>query len=149
MTCVNPVNQPIYDALLDKADSYPAEEPYRKQAYLNAAQIVAGYPNSIYKESDLGENYDYKGVLRHNYYWDTNCKIPGIGYKIEGFVSLVIRENPTAYINYKSHRVAAEPKVVAKPEPKSKPESCVPRRSLRLARKEFLKAIAPITPIAV
>lgn len=50
MTCVNPANQPIYQALLDKAASYPPDKVYQALAYKKAAQGVLNYRRDIYHD---------------------------------------------------------------------------------------------------
>lgn len=39
--CMHPANKDIYDSLVWKANNYPADEIYRKNAYMKAAQKVA------------------------------------------------------------------------------------------------------------
>ncbi len=45
---INPANNSIYQALLDKAVSYPADKPYQTKAYMMQAEVVATYPVDIY-----------------------------------------------------------------------------------------------------
>ena len=49
-TCTVPANQSIYQALLDKAASYPADKPYQAKAYKKAAETVLTYEVNIYSE---------------------------------------------------------------------------------------------------
>lgn len=66
-----PENQPIYDALLEKAASYPLSEPYKARAYRDAASSVAIWGHNIYTD-----------FMIHN-----NCyEIPGVGVRIEEFI---------------------------------------------------------------
>jgi hypothetical protein len=81
MNCTVPANQPIYQALLDKAASYPADKPYQAKAYNNAAQIVAAMKDSAYK---MRQTYGTS--------WVTICT--SIGYKIEMFINEFIKTNP-------------------------------------------------------
>lgn len=80
MSCSVPANQPIYQALLDKAASYPADKPYQAKAYKKAAEIVAAHPGNIYSE--------YAGS-----FW-FEAKPAAIGYKIEEFINKFIKANP-------------------------------------------------------
>ncbi len=50
MSCVNPANQPIYQALLDRAASYPASMIYKGNAYRKAAESVRTWKYNLYKE---------------------------------------------------------------------------------------------------
>lgn len=50
MSCVVPANQPIYQALVDKAASYPADKPYQAKAYKNAAETVLSHNKNLYTE---------------------------------------------------------------------------------------------------
>ena len=46
-TCVISQNQPIYQALLDKATTYPADKPYQAKAYRTAAESVLSYDKNL------------------------------------------------------------------------------------------------------
>ena len=73
-TCTIPANQSIYQALLDKAASYPADKPYQAKAYKRAAESVLNYNKNFY-----------------------DCiieTIPGIGQKIEEFIDDFVASNP-------------------------------------------------------
>jgi hypothetical protein len=48
--CTITANLPIYKALIDKAASYPADQPYKAKAYLKGALAVAAYNKSIYDD---------------------------------------------------------------------------------------------------
>lgn len=67
MTCRVPANQMIYQALLNKAASYPADKNYQAAAYRNAAESVS---NWLY---DLRNDY----VLA----------VPGVGTSIAKFIT--------------------------------------------------------------
>jgi hypothetical protein len=78
--CSVAANQPIYQALLDKAASYPADKPYQAAAYKKAAQIVATYPSNIYSEFAKYCAFE---------------ELPaGIGYRIGQFINEFIEANP-------------------------------------------------------
>lgn len=73
--CDVPYNQPIYLALLNKADSYSAEEYYQAKAYLKVAQSLLTYPHNIY---DLLKKDEFSLWYQH--------KIPHAGYNIRTFI---------------------------------------------------------------
>lgn len=75
MSCTVSANQPIYQALLDKAASYPADKPYQAKAYKKAAESVLITNINI-----------YDGVI-----FDT---IPSIGEKIWNFIDDFVANNP-------------------------------------------------------
>ena len=50
MTCRVPANQMIYQALLNKAASYPADKNYQAAAYRNAAESVAAWFYDLRKD---------------------------------------------------------------------------------------------------
>jgi hypothetical protein len=81
-TCSVPKNQSIYQALCDKAASYPADKPYQAKAYKKAAEYIASMKDSIYDER--GEFYGW---------W---CPPSGssIGWKIEEFINEFLKANP-------------------------------------------------------
>lgn len=82
MSCVIPANQPIYQALLDKAASYPADKTYQVKAYNKAAEYVAAMKDSI---------YDERGKF---YGWWSPHRDSGIGFKIEEFINEFLKANP-------------------------------------------------------
>ena len=73
-TCVNPTNQPIYNALMTEADSYPADKPYQARAYRRAAEGVRTWNYDLYKD------YDYA--------------VPGVGKRIGEFIEDFIKMFP-------------------------------------------------------
>jgi hypothetical protein len=80
MSCTVPANQPIYQALLDKAASYPADKPYQAKAYKKAAESVLTYEVNIYSEYAK---------------WNSLYSLPAnIGEKIEDFIYEFIKANP-------------------------------------------------------
>jgi hypothetical protein len=74
--CVIPENQPVYQALMDKADSYPADKVWQAKAYRNAALNLLTYTSNIFD-------------TKHYLLWTLNR---GIGYSIETFVDNFITE---------------------------------------------------------
>ena len=46
--CKVPENHPIYQALLEKAASYPPDKPYKAKAYKKAAEGVLNFDQNIY-----------------------------------------------------------------------------------------------------
>ncbi len=50
MTCIESINQPIYQALLEKAASYPADKPFQAAAYKKAAEAVRTWNYDLYKD---------------------------------------------------------------------------------------------------
>ncbi len=82
MNCTISANQPIYQALIDKAASYPADKPYQAKAYKKAAEYVATMIDSIYAER--GEFYGWWAAPRGS----------GIGFKTEEFINEFIKANP-------------------------------------------------------
>lgn len=69
-TCVVPQNQPIYQALIDKAASYPPDKPYQAMAYRKAAESIAASDRNLYS---------------NGYIWFED--IPGVGDKIKAFIN--------------------------------------------------------------
>jgi hypothetical protein len=78
-TCSVPADQPIYQALLDKAASYPADKPYQAKAYKKAAKFIATYGVDI---------------CRRGNWWFFAPENSGIGYRIEEFINEFIEANP-------------------------------------------------------
>jgi hypothetical protein len=81
-SCLVPANQPIYEALIKKAITYPTNEQYKFKAYLKAATSIASYTNNIYEEKGV---YDW---------WYSADNIPGIGLGIRKFINEFIKTNP-------------------------------------------------------
>jgi DNA polymerase/3'-5' exonuclease PolX len=69
--CTVPENQPIYQALITKAATYPADQPWKAKAYKKAAESIATYNKNIFKDYEL-ENTCYG--------------IPYVGDSIEEFI---------------------------------------------------------------
>lgn len=74
--CIVDENQPIYEALLDKAATYPADKTYQAKAYKKAAESIS--------------------VLRHSIYYDINhlSNITNVGEKIQDFIYEFLKANP-------------------------------------------------------
>ncbi len=82
-TCSVPQNQSIYQALLDKAASYPAAKyPYQAKAYKKAAEYVASMKVGI---------YDNRGKFSG---WWSSPADSNIGCKIEEFINEFLKTNP-------------------------------------------------------
>lgn len=81
--CSVPTNQPIYQALIDKAGSYPADKVYQIKAYNKAAEYVATMKKSIYEQLDKVYGY-----------WLDVPFYSGIGIKIANFIEDFIKANP-------------------------------------------------------
>ena len=71
-TCKIPQNQPIYHALINKADSYPSNEYYKANAYKKVAEGVLAFDKNIYT--------NYGQVIF----------IDGVGESIEDFISEIV-----------------------------------------------------------
>ncbi len=83
MSCVISANQAIYQALIDKAASYPADKPYQANAYKNAAASILNYNTNIYAEQE-----------NDSYFIPIFMDIPGIGSKITNFINNFVKNNP-------------------------------------------------------
>ncbi len=73
--CIVPQNQDIYQALIDKANSYPSDQPYKAKAYRNAADSIANYPTDI-------RTYGLNDVWYSEF-------ISGVGLRIEKFINTI------------------------------------------------------------
>lgn len=98
MPCIVPANQPIYEALITKAKSYPADKVYQSKAYMTCADKIANMTKSIYDDLILGSWYS--GGL---------C-----GIRVEAFINEFIKANPPAPAPYtedamnEARRIAAQ-----------------------------------------
>ena len=130
MSCIIASNQPIYQALLEKAKSYPEDKVYQKKAYKNVAKNLLTFEKNLYSL----------------YYLSTHRKflVPGAGESILEFIREFIAKdrNPPSLISTKSMDDVRELAKTAqrciidkalwpfvygtenppKPEPKSEPE---------------------------
>ena len=70
-TCTISQNQPIYQALIAKAASYPTDKIYQSKAYKYAAESVR--------------------ICNYTLYNDYMPSVPGVGYKIAEFIDNFIR----------------------------------------------------------
>ncbi len=113
MTCVIPQNQAIYQALFDKAASYPPEKHYQSKAYKNAAQKILTHPKNIYDDTILGKWY--------------SDNIPGIGPSIEEFINNYISSHPLnktkSNIQYAYESMEQARKIAAQNAPTVIPQS--------------------------
>ncbi len=82
MNCIIDKNQPIYQALLDKANSYPSNRSVQAKTYQNAARSIARYHTNIYKEFSIYDGFD----IRPDY----------VGPRIEEFIKDFIKTNSTS-----------------------------------------------------
>lgn len=74
--CQVPANQPIYQALIEKAASYPASQAYQAKAYKKAAESIRTC------ELDLNNRFS---EVQH---------LDGVGYSIEAFIYDIIHPTP-------------------------------------------------------
>jgi hypothetical protein len=119
LTCVVPLNQPLYQALLDKAASYPADKPYQARAYKKVAEAVAMYPSLI--TLDTG--------------YDLPC--PPFG-SVDKFVYEFIKNNPNT--QQPQEPLEMPPQTQPQPQPLEPVQEPLytaenPRRSTRIANK--------------
>jgi hypothetical protein len=84
--CSVPQNQPIYQALLDRAASYPADKSYQANAYKKVAESVLTTKNNIY---DVCEGY-------------SPLELDSAGDKITEFIYNFVQSNPVATVVTKS-----------------------------------------------
>lgn len=80
ISCTVPDNQSIYQALLDKAASYPADKTYQVNAYKKAAESVLIHTWNIYD------------VIRNNTWYQGY--VPNVGCGIKNFIQDFIKANP-------------------------------------------------------
>ncbi len=81
--CKVPANQPIYDALLAKAASYPAEKHYKAKAYKKVAESV------------LTHTWDINEIAKKGTWWQGQGQhVPGCGDSIKQFITDFVRRNP-------------------------------------------------------
>ncbi len=59
MKCSHPANEDIYKSLVWKANQYPADQPYKKAAYLKAAEKIAKLDVNLWAASSI----DYFKIL--------------------------------------------------------------------------------------
>ncbi len=64
MTCIVPQNQPLYQALLDKAASYPPDKHYNAKAYKDAAEELLTFTHDVYEDSHFMYLYGIGDSIR-------------------------------------------------------------------------------------
>jgi len=123
MSCIIASNQPIYEALLEKAKSYPEDKVYQKKAYENVAK------NLLTFERNLHSLYTSNVIVCLKLF-----PVPGAGYSITKFIKEFIetsKATTSSTLTYstqamdEARRLAAQnaPKVEAsRQEPEQKPE---------------------------
>jgi hypothetical protein len=79
MNCIFSANQPIYQALLGKANIY-ASSSTENLSYIKAAQVIANYEKSLYEDLILGKWCDYEENR--------------IDTEVEDFINNFIKANP-------------------------------------------------------
>jgi hypothetical protein len=121
-TCAVPANQPIYQALLDKAASYPADKPYQAKAYKKAAETVLSYGNNIY------DRY---------WNWGTDVLVANIGTKIENFIYEFIEINHQLV---KQTKPVEQPKPVEEPKPVEQPKPVEEPKPVKQAKYDWYKS---------
>jgi hypothetical protein len=83
-TCKIPQNQPIYHALIEKANSYPSNEYYKANAYKKVAESV------------LNHTWDINEIAKKGTWWQGQGQhVPGIGGSTISFISDFVRCAPT------------------------------------------------------
>ena len=108
MNCSVPANQPIYQALLDKAASYPADKIYQAKTYKKAAESVLTHTWNIY---DIAKNNSwYQGQGQH---------IPGAGEGIRTFIKDFIKTEVFPSENYSEKAANAARNAAAANAPKN------------------------------
>lgn len=111
MNCSVPANQPIYQALLDKAAEYPAsatQKLYQAAAYKKAAESVLTHTWNIY---DIAKNNSwYQGQGQH---------IPGAGEGIRTFIKDFIRTEVFTPEKYSEKAMEDARKIAAQNAPKT------------------------------
>ncbi len=78
--CRVPANQPIYEALIKKAGSYPDQNGYQANAYRKAAESVLTFENDI-----------VAGVSKYDDYWAMDEYVPNVGTKIAAYIQSVVK----------------------------------------------------------
>lgn len=130
MSCSIPANQSIYQALLDKAASYPTDKPYQAKAYKKAAESVLKYHKNI-----------YDGYGTYNWFM---TRPDSIGDKIENFIANFIEKNPAPKPVVTTSKATVDPAIqkwltllTADYDSKKIPDYTTdnPRRSKRIASK--------------
>jgi hypothetical protein len=128
--CIISQNQPIYQALLDKAASYPADKFYQTKAYQKAAESVSKW------------NY--------NLYNDYIPSIPGVGISIENFIYDFTKANPEQKPNsmWEQLKEMVTPELYTAEKPRRSPRiaSKTPTTKSRVTKPIVTKSIAKYFP---
>ena len=113
MSCKIASNQPIYQALLEKANSYPEDKVYQKKAYENAAKNLLTHSYDIYQVLDKGKWYQGDGQA-----------IPGVGTNILNFIKDFIKTEvfPSGNEKYAQNAMEEARKLAAQNAPKVEPQ---------------------------
>lgn len=130
MSCSVPVNQSIYQALIDKAASYPADKSYQAKAYKKAAESVATW------------NY--------NLYTDYIPSVPGVGISIQKFIEEFIQNNPVPKPNsmWEQLKEVVTPELYTNKNPRRSPRIATKAPATKPAVKPVSKPITkPVIPV--
>ena len=132
VVCRESNNQPIYQALMDKAASYPDSTPFHAAAYKKAADTVADYHADIY------DNYDrFEGLLL----------IPGVTQHMFTFIRNFIYNSKTLPVEpVESVAVESVAIAVAVAAPVEPVESVAPVESVEPV--EPVESVELIEPVA-
>jgi DNA polymerase/3'-5' exonuclease PolX len=79
LTCKVPDNQPIYYALIRKAEIYPDQNGYQANAYRKAAESVLTFEYNI-----------VAGVSKYDDYWSMDEYVPNVGTKIANYITSIV-----------------------------------------------------------
>ncbi len=105
-TCIVPSNQPIYEALLEKAKSYPEDQVYQKKAYEKVAN------NLLTFEKNLHSLYTSDVIVCLELF-----PVPGAGYSITKFIKEFIETSKPASNETTSNKVEVAVNRVTLPGP--------------------------------
>lgn len=95
--CMVPANQPIYEALIKKAGSYPDQNGYQANAYRKAAESVLTFEHDI-----------VAGVSKYDDYWSMDEYVPNVGNKIAAYIQSVVKALQLIGSAYTNMPAAAE-----------------------------------------
>lgn len=77
--CAVPANQPIYYALIRKAETYPDQGSFNAKAYRKAAESVLTFEDDI-----------VAGVAKYEDYWSMQNYVPNVGAKIANYITSIV-----------------------------------------------------------
>ena len=86
--CVCPDNQPIYQELIWKSESYPPEKKYNARAYARAAAALAAHPSSLKNNPSEAWSVDGCGYAAQVFMRDTAARL---------FCPTLLRDNKPLY----------------------------------------------------